>query len=116
METIKTIIETFDGSDFGEREIKMKKVTVNELEKIVIDMPFEKVLDFAGEYRDEEFCNWFAIQKINWLDNDVILIGGYHQNTRLFDMREMEDKDLINFIYDYFICEELNNTVFVITE
>ena len=52
----------------------MKVVSKKELANIVFEMETDEVLNFT-EQSDQIS---FGIQKMKWLDNYILLIGGYH--------------------------------------
>jgi len=94
----------------------IKEITKEELVKLIINLPMNEVLDFAERlsFDETEGENWFAIQKINWLDCEIVLIGGYQQYTECLDITSAcyenyeINEMLVDFIDNYFEHEILN--------
>ena len=96
-----------------------KKITANEMAKIIKDYPVGQILNFCLYYDEYENdgVGWYAIQKMNWLDSDIMLIGGYENISKCLDLRiyeEFETENYIeNFIKDYFENEIFLDSVYI---
>jgi hypothetical protein len=60
----------------------MKKVSVNELANKIIELGFNEKFDFKEG--SEKLV--FGVQRLNWNDNDIILIGGYASHVYSIDL------------------------------
>ena len=102
-----------------DKNLTFKIITANELAGIIKDYPVGKILNFClyyDEYENDGVC-WYAIQKMNWLDSDIMLIGGYENISKCLDLRiyeEFETENYIeNFIKDYFENEIFLDSVYI---
>lgn len=97
----------------------IKEINKDQLVKMALNLKENEIIDFAMYVEDEELCGWSAIQKINWLDNNLVLIGGYHNESDSCDITYQEDAEIRDnikwLIYNYFEMNELD-TVYIEVE
>lgn len=68
----------------------IKEISKDELVEMVFNLKENEVLDFAMDADwGNQLSSWSAIQKINWLDNEMLLIGGYQNETTSSDITRM---------------------------
>ena len=99
--------------------MKLKEINSKEFTELIIKLPVEKILDFYSFYDEieDEGIGVYSVEKLNWLDNNIILIGGYEQPTKCLDITHQEKQELndlvLDFIESYFDSELSRDIAFI---
>jgi len=99
--------------------MKLKEINSKKFTEMIIKLPAGKNLDFYSYYDEieDEGIGVYSVEKLNWLDNNIVLIGGYEQPTKCLDITYQEEQELYNsvldFIKSYFDSELFRETIFI---
>lgn len=74
----------------------IKKCNIRDFADIISRLYLDDQLDFYFQYDEkaEEYVGCSAVQKIEWLDNTLILIGGYQNEIMCCDITFLDDVEM----------------------
>lgn len=97
----------------------------NDVEEVLIMMSQEQFIDLilkSDRKKEIAFCadetgeGWYAVQYVNFLDTNLLGIGGYGQNTRMLDIEGFGRIELTEYITDFvkdYLKDEGFNLIFI---
>jgi len=95
----------------------LKPITLNEIIEEAINFEIGEGFDFC---EDEEENTWRRIEKQDFYDNNMIMIGGYGMDTCLIDISDKPDKEqkelIETGITHYFEMFGIPNKVYIESE
>jgi hypothetical protein len=82
----------------------LTKMNREEFINMVIGLQQEKKVQFCTWIdEDGEGLCWYTVQKMNWIDSEIIIIGGYGQSTECLDITKLNKRELQEYVVDFIV-------------
>lgn len=95
----------------------LEKIDLKELVNKVLSLKKGEILNFFNGDEFDINAGSYAIQKINWLDSDLILIGGYEGDTRSLFTSWFANDEMFEIVYHFIdnYIDDIGGEIHIVT-